>query len=123
LAARGDVNLPASGTVSQNGVAFSRGSALAGTESALQQSVSTLTYTGPAIEHNDLHICSECLVSEARVQYYEWCGDGQISGGGLEDSYHLGCEPAKGKPGRSRTPKVLVANGVRDLEELESASM
>jgi hypothetical protein len=50
------------------------------------------------VEHNDLYICSECLTAD-NAQYCGWCGDGQIGGGSLEDSYHLGCEFCDGQAG------------------------
>jgi hypothetical protein len=51
------------------------------------------------IEHNELHICTECLTAETTIQFCEWCGEGQIGGGDLEDSYHLGCEFCDGRAG------------------------
>jgi hypothetical protein len=51
------------------------------------------------IEHNDLHICSECLIADKDIQYCAWCGDGQIGGGTLENSYHMGCEFCDGQAG------------------------
>jgi hypothetical protein len=63
--------------------------------------VSCASCTGyhTGIEHNELYICSECLISDGNVQYCEWCGDGQIGGGSLEDSYYMGCEFCEGQSG------------------------
>jgi len=51
------------------------------------------------IMHHDYYVCTECLSVDEEVQYCGWCGEGQLGGGDLDDSYEYGCELCDGHLG------------------------
>ncbi len=50
------------------------------------------------IRHNDYYICSECISYSKKVEYCEWCSEGQL-GGTLECSFYDGCDFCDGRKG------------------------
>lgn len=51
------------------------------------------------IIHHDLFICSNCHTISKYLAHCDWCIEGQIAGGDLEDSFLDGCEFCDGRLG------------------------
>lgn len=54
---------------------------------------------GSVVTHEDYYICTECLSIGKDVQHCSWCGEGQLGGSDLNDSYECGCESCDGHIG------------------------
>ena len=51
------------------------------------------------IEHQDIVLCTECLIAQGDVPQCGWCNERQIGGGDLRNSEWSGCEFCDGRSG------------------------
>ena len=54
---------------------------------------------GSVVQHGETFVCTDCLYWEGSAHQCDWCNERQIGGGGLEFSYHTGCEFCEGQAG------------------------
>lgn len=57
------------------------------------------TTLGSGVEHEDVVVCSECLIAEKNLHYCGWCSEGQMGAGDLRNSEWVGCEFCEGRAG------------------------